>query len=112
MKYIYSPFLIAVLLLSSSIALAQNYPPSDKQATTETRWLFSSMQRLVGAGVMLGHHDDLAYGVGWKFDTNRSDVKSVTGDYPSVYGWDLAKMEHERIHDITGILFELQKKLE
>ena len=111
MKYIYSPFLIAALLLSSSIALAQNYSPCDKGATRETRWLFSSMQRLVGAGVMLGHHDDLAYGVGWKFDPNRSDVKSVTGNYPSVYGWDLARIEHDSIHDINGVPFELQQKL-
>lgn len=110
MKHIFRSIFIA-LLLSSSFAKAQTYSPCDKQATTETRWLFSSMQRLVGAGVMLGHHDDLAYGVGWKFEPNRSDVKSVTGDYPSVYGWDLAKIEHDSTRDINGIPFKLQKKL-
>jgi len=100
-----------ILLLCSFFVNAQTYSPCDKQATKETRWLFSSMQRLIGAGVMLGHHDDLAYGVGWKFDRHRSDIKSVTGDYPSVYGWDLAKIEHDSIHDINGIPFQLQKKL-
>jgi mannan endo-1,4-beta-mannosidase len=110
MKYCYK--LIAVWsLFISSFAHAQTYEPCDKQATKETRWLFSSMQRLVGAGIMLGHHDDLAYGVGWKFDPNRSDIKSVTGDYPAVYGWDLAKIEHDSIHDINGIPFKLQEKL-
>ncbi|MGZ3814171.1 MAG: glycoside hydrolase family 26 protein [Mucilaginibacter sp.] len=111
MKYIFSYILIIALSISSFVAMAQTYNPCDKQATTETRWLFSSMQRLIGAGVMLGHHDDPAYGVGWKFEPNRSDVKSVTGTYPSVYGWDLAKIEHDSIHDINGIPFALQKKL-
>jgi mannan endo-1,4-beta-mannosidase len=103
--------LVIMLLLCSLLSNAQIYSPSDKQATKETRYLFSSMQRLIGAGVMLGHHDDLAYGVGWKFEPNRSDVKSVTGTYPAVYGWDLSKIEHDSIHDINGIPFKLQKKL-
>jgi mannan endo-1,4-beta-mannosidase len=110
-KYIYNYLFTSVLVLSGSLGLAQTYSPCDKQATMETRWLFSSMQRLTGAGVMLGHHDDLAYGVGWKFDPGRSDVKSVTGNYPSVYGWDLAKIEHDSLRDINGIPFALQKKL-
>src|ERR1700744_6591047 len=110
MKHIYSYLFISLLVLSSSFAWAQTYAPCDKEATRETRWLFRSMQRLVGAGVMLGHHDDLAYGVGWKFDANRSDVKSVTGDYPSVYGWDLAKIEHDSMNVSKGRLLELQKK--
>jgi mannan endo-1,4-beta-mannosidase len=111
MKHIYKFISISFLLLSSLFTSAQTYSPCDKNATKETRWLFSSMQRLIGAGVMLGHHDDMAYGVGWKFDADRSDVKSVTGSYPSVYGWDLAKIEHDSIHDINGIPFKLQKKL-
>jgi mannan endo-1,4-beta-mannosidase len=107
-----SYFAIPVLLLFSLLTRAQTiYNPCDQGATSETRWLLASMQRLVGAGVMLGHHDDLAYGVGWKFDPNRSDVKSVTGDYPSVYGWDLSKIEHDSIRDINGVPFSLQKKL-
>jgi len=107
MKY----FVSLILVICVSFSNAQTYSPCDKQATKETQWLFSSMQRLVGAGVMLGHHDDLAYGVGWKFDPNRSDIKSVTGDYPAVCGWDLARIEHDSVHDINGIPFKLQKKL-
>jgi mannan endo-1,4-beta-mannosidase len=60
---------------------------------------------------MFGHHDDTAYGVGWRFDPNRSDVKSVTGSYPALYGWDLAKIEHDSTKDINGIPFKLQKQL-
>ncbi|WP_428330424.1 glycoside hydrolase family 26 protein [Mucilaginibacter sp.] len=90
---------------------AQLYNPSDKHATAETRALYSSMQRLIGAGVIFGHHDDTAYGVEWKFDNDSSDVKNVTGTYPAMYGWDLAKIEHDSTKDINRIPFDLQKKL-
>jgi len=99
------------LLCRISLSAQQIYPPSDKLATNETVWLYSSMQRLIGAGALFGHHDDMAYGVGWKFDDNRSDVKSVSGSYPSVYEWDFSKMEHKRERDIDGTPFKLQRKL-
>lgn len=89
---------------------AQIYNPCDKNATLETRWLYSSMQRLIGAGVMFGHHDDLAYGVGWRGDSERSDIKSVTGSYPALYGWDLAGIEVDHEKDINGIPFKQQKQ--
>lgn len=113
MKIFYSCSM-AVLLFSFSCNLpvmSQLYNPCDKQATKETRQLFYSMQRLVGAGAIFGHHDDTAYGVGWRLEPGRSDVKSVTGSYPAMYGWDLAKIEHDSISDINGIPFKLQKQL-
>jgi len=71
---------IALLLLFFTSIHAQDiYPTSDKLATAETVELYSSMQRLVGAGALFGHHDDTAYGVGWRYQDNRSDIKSVTG---------------------------------
>lgn len=103
--------ILAVVILSlGSCAKAQLYDPSDKKATPETRELYNSMQRLVGAGVIFGHHDDTAYGVEWKFDDDSSDVKSSAGTYPGLYGWDLAKVEHDSTRDINGIPFDLQKK--
>ena len=110
MRIFYS--VVLILIISSSMANAQQmYAPADKKATRETRALFYSMQRLLGAGIMFGHHDDTAYGVGWRFEADSSDVKSVTGSYPSIYGWDLARIEHDSIHDINGIAFKLQKQL-
>jgi len=103
--------IIAALFCGTPIYAQMIYAPSDKLATSETVELYSSMQRLVGAGVLFGHHDDTAYGVGWKYDDNRSDVKSVTGSYPALYEWDFAKMEHKRDRDINGMPFKLQRKL-
>ncbi|WP_448697493.1 glycoside hydrolase family 26 protein [Mucilaginibacter sp. AW1-3] len=101
---------LLVNMLFAFAASAQIYNPCDKDATTETKWLYASMQRLIGAGVIFGHHDDLAYGVGWRGDAGRSDVKSVTGAYPALYGWDLSGMELGHDKDINGIPFEQQLK--
>ncbi len=111
MRSIFKYISVLVLLFGSIQADAQLFKPSDQQATAETKALFYSMQRLLGKGVLFGHNDDTAYGVGWRYDTDRSDVKSVTGSYPALYGWDLAKIEHDSTKDINGIPFKLQKQL-
>ncbi|MDB5009458.1 MAG: beta-mannosidase [Mucilaginibacter sp.] len=103
---IYSVF----LFLYTIPVFGQVYDPSDKKATRETYWLYGSLQRLIGAGVIFGHHDDLAYGVGWRGDKDRSDVKSVTGSYPALYGWDLSGLEHNSSKDINIIPFKQQEK--
>jgi len=105
-------FIVIVALLGSTSVFAQQlYPPGDKLATPETVELYYSIQRLVGAGVLFGHHDDTAYGIGWRFKPDSSDVKAVSGAYPALYEWDFAKMEHNRDSDINGIPFKLQRKL-
>lgn len=83
---------------------------SDQQATLETRLLFRNMQKLVDSGVLFGHHDDLAYGVGWRGDKGRSDVKTVTGSYPAIYGWDLSGLELGHEYDINNIPFSQQRE--
>lgn len=42
---------------------------------------------------LFGHHDDPVYGIGWDGDADRSDVKSVCGDYPAVMSFDLGRIE-------------------
>lgn len=56
---------------------------------------------------MFGHQDDLAYGVNWKYEPGNSDVKTVTGEYPAVYGWDFSGLEKEGgLLNIDGVPFE------
>lgn len=64
----------------------------DAQAEPETQALFLQLQRLATDHILFGHQDTTAYGVGWRAEPNRSDVKSVTGSYPAVYGWDFANV--------------------
>ncbi len=103
-------YLLILLLINSLTVKAQYHYPADTLATNETRWLLSSMQRLAGAGVMFGHHDDTAYGVNWRLKDS-SDVKNVTGSYPAIYGWDLSGIEVDSTYDINGIPFTKQNQL-
>lgn len=102
---------MAIFTLCGMNANAQFNVPCDVKATKETKNLYNSMQRLMGASIMFGHHDDTGYGVNWRLQEDSSDVKAVTGSYPAVYGWDLAKLEHDSTADINGIPFKTQRKL-
>ena len=95
----------AVALATGPAAHAQNSAPADPKATAKTRRLFSSLQRVRGTGTLFGHQDDLAYGVGWKYEPGRSDVKSVTGSYPAVYGWELGHLELDSAKNLDGVPF-------
>ena len=79
----------------------------DKKATKKTKALYSNLQNISNTGVLFGHQDDLAYGIGWADEVGRSDVKTVSGSYPALYGWDVSKLGAEL--DIDGVNFENMK---
>jgi hypothetical protein len=85
--------------------------PSDKKATKETIALYTNLKKLLNKGIMFGHQDDLAYGVGWKYEQGRSDIKDVTGDYPAVYGWELGRLETDSPVNIDSVPFAKMKKM-
>ncbi|RYE21513.1 MAG: beta-mannosidase, partial [Sphingobacteriaceae bacterium] len=85
---------------------AQNVLPADKAATKETQTLFRNMQKLAQTKVIFGHQDDLAYGMGWAYEKGRSDIKSVTGSYPGVYGWELGHLELDSAKNLDGVPFK------
>ena len=68
----------------------------DRDATPETRALFANLRRLAPNGVLFGHEGDLAYGVTWRDEPGRSDVKETAGSYPAVYGWDVQTLFSRR----------------
>jgi mannan endo-1,4-beta-mannosidase len=106
------PALIFVFIISMFLrALGQPVKPSDTLLTAETRALFNNLHSLAGQGVLLGHHDATAYGVNWRLVKDSADVKSVTGSYPAIYGWDLSGIEVDSTYDINGIPFETQRRL-
>ncbi|SEL77049.1 mannan endo-1,4-beta-mannosidase [Chitinophaga rupis] len=90
------------LLLTPFILHAQ----SDPQATPAAKQLHQRLYKLMQRGIMFGHQDDLAYGVGWKYEHGRSDVRSVCGDGPAVYGWDLGHLELGRSHNLDSVPFD------
>jgi beta-mannanase len=82
---------------------------SDKKATAPTNRLYSSMFQLTKKGVMLGHQDDLAYNI-LNEKAGSSDMKTVCGDYPAVFGWDLGKLETGSPYNADSISFEYIKQ--
>ena len=58
-------FLNSLTILGQTAA---NELPSDKKATKETIALYHNLKKLLNEGIMFGHQDDLAYGVGWKYE--------------------------------------------
>ena len=105
---------ILVLFISVIIhaCFAQNVgmPPSDVAATPQTLNLYRNLFELAQKGYMIGHQDDLAYGVHWKYQKDCSDVKGVTGEYPAVFGWDLSGLESDKDKDIDGVPFKNLKQ--
>lgn len=98
---------VALIVSCKSISQTTNVPV-DKKATKETVALYKNLFKLRDKGYMFGHQDALAYGVEWKYEEGRSDVKDVTGDYPAVYGWDLGGIENNAEKQIDGIPFAKQ----
>ncbi|SHM58959.1 glycoside hydrolase family 26 protein [Flavobacterium chilense] len=86
-----------------------NLSLADKKATPETVSLYKKLNQLTQKGYLFGHQDDLAYGVKWKYESGRSDVKEVVGDYPAVYGWDIAGLEKNDLTNIDGVPFDKMK---
>ena len=83
---------------------------ADSKATVETKIVYKNLVTIVNKGILFGHQDDLAYGVNWKYEARRSDVKDVTGDYPAVYGWDLSGLEKKSDKNIDGVPFDKMRQ--
>jgi len=79
--------------------------PIDKKATGETKNLYANLQRVSVKGTMFGHQDALAYGIGWKYEPNHSDVKDVTGEYPAVFGWEIGYLELTKPMSLDSVPF-------
>lgn len=95
--------------MSCSLLYAQNMV--DSKATSETKALYRNLTQMQGKNIMFGHQDDTAYGIAWTNVDGQSDVKKVTGDYPSIYGWDLGHIETGDSLNIDKVPFALMRRL-
>lgn len=75
-------------------------------ATTPACKLIKRLKTIEKYGVMIGHQDDPVYGKEWKWDLGKSDVLSVTGDYPAVMGFDLGEIELGHDKNLDGVSFD------
>lgn len=94
-----------VMIGYSCSGLAQVLP-SAKNANLQTVNLYKNLHALKGKAVLFGHQDALAYGVTWRYEKDRSDIKDVTGEHPAVYGWDVGGLEMGNENNLDGVPFK------
>ncbi|MBQ9667647.1 MAG: beta-mannosidase [Prevotella sp.] len=86
-------------------------PLADSGRTVRTEALLSSLKQMAQDGqYMFGHQDDPVYGHEWVGDADRSDVKSVCGDYPAVMGFDLGHLELGDSANLDGVPFSRMRQ--
>lgn len=101
MKAILKP----VLMMAASAALI-SCGSSESATITPADALLDRLETLVEQGkIMYGHQDSYMYGHSWKLeddasDFSRSDVHSVSGRYPAVFGMDLGGIEVDWSHNL------------
>lgn len=93
-----------LLLLITGCSQPATSELADSDASNETTMLYHSLFDLAEQGIMFGHHEAMAYGVGWWGHEGRSDVKEVCGSYPAVHGWDIGKIG--TTNSINGVPFK------
>ncbi len=94
-------FVIVILLLLLGPVKGQDL---STKSTRKTKNLYHFLGQSSKSGVLFGHQDDLAYGVGWKNQLGNSDVKLVTGKYPAIFGWELGKIQ--QTHNVDSVAFD------
>ncbi len=72
--------------------------------------LYANLRSLAPDYVLFGHEDALAYGVKWKVEEGRSDVKDVAGSHPAVFGWELGDLELGAVENLDDVNFEDMKR--
>ena len=87
----------------------------DKKATKETKLLYRNLFDLSKTGVMFGHQDALAYGLNsdltrWVGGSNKSDIKSLTGEHPGVVGHDLGHLELDKAQNLDEVPFHAMRQ--
>ena len=100
------------ILWSYLLFVACNAVPDDSimERTDGAQCLLSKLKKVPATGIMFGHHDDTVYGIGWEGGEDRSDVKSVCGDFPAVISFDLGQIELGDTLNLDGVSFNRIRK--
>ncbi len=118
MKHITTLFAAALLTAACSNHQKPAEPMADTGRTQRTENLLSALGRTADGGhYLFGHHDDTVYGTGWVSDyTNdsavhqRSDVRSVCGDFPALLSFDLGHLELGDSANLDGVPFSRMRR--
>jgi len=112
-KQMQTGIIIFIMLFISSCSEKATFQLIDSQASESTKDLYQKISLTTRQGILVGHQDATAYGVGWKYEEGKttSDIKMVCGDYPALYGWDIGHIENDSEHNLDTVNFGLMKQL-
>ncbi|MFT5885072.1 MAG: mannan endo-1,4-beta-mannosidase, partial [Arcticibacterium sp.] len=84
----------------------------DTKATTETTNLLNNLKSVK---TLFGHQDDPVYGLNpdktrWVDDVDRSDIKSIIGEYPALIGYDLGHLELGKSANLDNVPFDKMRR--
>ncbi len=102
--------LAAVFVIASCSKKKADDPLAESGRTQRTENLLANLRTIAKDGYLIGHQDATVYGVGWVGDSCRSDVKSVTGDFPAIVGFDLGHLELGDSVNLDGVPFDRMKQ--
>jgi mannan endo-1,4-beta-mannosidase len=80
----------------------------DPAASPKTKYLYQNLEQSCGKRLLFGMHDATGYGVGWSGDDDRSDVKSVCGDYPALYSWDMNTVDRATALEMSRFMYRIK----
>lgn len=91
-KVKFATMILAASLLTACGSSKKEQSVNEETAaarTQETENLLANLKKIPSKGIMLGHHDDTVYGIGWEGEEGRSDVKNGEGPHPikTPKGW-------------------------
>lgn len=75
--------------------------------TTRTENLRENLRTYADKGLMLGQMHATLEGVGWQCDSDRSDLRTISGDRPAVIGYEIGGIETGALNNARNISFNL-----